>query len=194
MLILRILIVQLDAKELSEELTPTEVNPECRAQVPCSRPAAQQQRLLAAMEGAATPYRQLETSLLALRLAIEGCGPAFEPHFDEALLDLLAQAAQHPSRFVRECTFHLLNSLIAVCAVSRQAGSVVNGAGSPERKTEEDDECCEMELDIDESTPAMATTTSSAGRSGSLERFSVPLCQMLASGLADSTENWAQVR
>jgi hypothetical protein len=182
-------------KQLSEELPLSESNPECRSKIACSRSAAQQQqqqRLLAAHEGAATPYRQLETSLLSLRLAIEGCGPAFETHFDETLLDLVSQAVGYPSRFVREAAFYILNSLVTVCSANR--GHEAVGSDRPAAMDEEE-ECYEMELDMEHvSLEGDSGNVRQNSSRSPVERFSIPLCQLLANGLADCTANWAQVR
>jgi hypothetical protein len=196
---------KVEMKQLpAEELPLSEAAPsECGAKI--AGVQQQQQRLLAAQEGTAAPYRQLETSLLSLRLAIEGCGPAFEEshYFDETLLDLLSQAARHPSRFVREAAFHIINSLVAVYSAHRGHGTVGNNGGVSDRQAamDEEEECYEMELDMEHvslegtctASENLTQDTSSRGRNP-LERFGVPLCQLLASGLADSTPNWAQVR
>jgi hypothetical protein len=137
----------METEESSEEPpSPSAAKPECRALNPCNGRGGLagpvQRRGPLQQEGAAVPYRQLETSLFCLRLMVSCCGPDFEPYFEESLLDLLVRTGQHPSRFVREA------------GESPPAPTV----GSP------------------------------------LERFSMPLAQMLAAGLADTTENWAQVR
>jgi hypothetical protein len=116
---------------------------------------------------------------------VSGCGPDFEPYFEESLLDLLVRTGQHPSRFVREAGFHVLNSLVSVCTQSRCAPGVVSTAADA------DEDCCyDMEIEEEEerSCPSAGIVESP------LERFSLPLAQMLAAGLADTTENWAQVR
>jgi hypothetical protein len=130
---------------------------------------------------------------------IQGCGPEFEAHFDEALLDLLARAVQHPSRFVREAAFHVMTSLVIVCTHSQRRCVVTNsGRGGlstlEKHDREETEECYEMDFEVEEVAADPSVTAAPMAWSSPLERFSVPLCQLLASGLADSTENWAQVR
>jgi hypothetical protein len=182
----------METEESSEEPpSPSAAKPECRALNPCSGrggvPAGPvQRRGPLQQEGAAVPYRQLETSLFCLRLMVSGCGPDFEPYFEESLLDLLVRTGQHPSRFVREAGFHVLNSLVSVCTQSRCAAGVVSSAADG------DEDCChDMEIEEEEEE----TSCPAAPSVGSpLERFSLPLAQMLAAGLADTTENWAQVR
>ncbi len=76
----------------------------------------------------------------------------------------------------------MLNSLVSVCAQRRCAAGVVSSA---------DEDCCyDMEIEEEEETSCPVAPTLGSP----LERFSLPLAQMLAAGLADTTENWAQVR
>jgi len=180
----------METEESSEEPpSPSAAKPECRALNPCNGrggPAGPvQRRGPLQQEGAAVPYRQLETSLFCLRLMVSGCGPDFEPYFEESLLDLLVRTGQHPSRFVREAGFHVLNSLVSVCAQRRCAAGVLLASAA-----DADEDCCyDMEIEEEEEESPPAPTVGSP-----LERFSMPLAQMLAAGLADTTENWAQVR
>ena len=182
----------METEESSEEPpSPSAAKPECRALNPCNGrgggPAGPvQRRGPLQQEGAAVPYRQLETSLFCLRLMVSGCGPDFEPYFEESLLDLLVRTGQHPSRFVREAGFHVLNSLVSVCAQRRCAAGVLLASAA-----DADEDCCyDMEIEEEEETSCPVAPTLGSP----LERFSLPLAQMLAAGLADTTENWAQVR
>jgi len=182
-------MLQMETEESAEEPpSPTAAKSECRAAVPCisQGPAGPAQRRgLIQQEGAAVPYRLLETSLFCLRLMVSGSGPDFEPYFDESLLDLLVRTGQHPSRFVREAGLHLLSSLVGVCAQSRRRLCSVVGSAA---EVDEPEECYAMDIEEGRNSPALPATESP------LERFGVPLAQMLAGGLADPTEHWAQAR
>lgn len=62
-------------------------------------------------------------------------------------------------------------------------------------EAEDEEECSQrMDLDLDDEQAQHPAERNAAGAVSPLERFSVQICQLLASGLADPTENWAQVR
>ena len=78
--------------------------------------------LLASSYRAATPgtgelrhdtegWQCLETSFLALRAVIEGCGPSFTPHVTPELRGLVYTALVHKNRFVREAALYIVAAM-----------------------------------------------------------------------------------
>ena len=43
---------------------------------------------------------------------IDGCGPTFNAHIDQELLDLIFTALTHTNRFVRETGYYVCSSLV----------------------------------------------------------------------------------
>ncbi|GAB4818455.1 hypothetical protein N2152v2_005501 [Parachlorella kessleri] len=72
-------------------------------------------------------WKCLETSVRALQHVMQGTGPAFAPHLDETLLQLIFKCVSHPNRFVREAA-HL--SLITVSKLLE--GPRLEGEQGPE--------------------------------------------------------------
>lgn len=61
-------------------------------------------------------WRSLETSMSALESMMQGCGAAFTPRIDRAMLDLLAECSRHTNRFVREYAYFALKNAFDVCS------------------------------------------------------------------------------
>jgi len=60
-------------------------------------------------------WRSLETSMGALEAMMQGCGAAFTPRIDSAMIDLLAECSKHTNRFVREYAFFAFKNAFEVC-------------------------------------------------------------------------------
>lgn len=60
-------------------------------------------------------WRSLETSMGALEAMMQGCGEAFTPRIDEAMLDLMQECSRHTNRFVREYNYFALKNVYDVC-------------------------------------------------------------------------------
>lgn len=61
-------------------------------------------------------WKSLETSLIALRLIIEGVGnEAFVPHLNHHLLEITFRALKHTNRFVREGGFFTVKAFCTLC-------------------------------------------------------------------------------
>lgn len=103
--------------------------------------------------------------MAALQRMLEGCGPHAVQYVDSHLLNLIFSCLEHTNRFVRETGFHVMGSLVSVCA-SVELATELTGEG---------DEA--MEVDGSQADP--------------LEEYGTQFRQHLALGLAD---NWSQVR
>lgn len=60
-------------------------------------------------------WRSLETSMGALEAMMQGCGAAFTPRIDAAMIDLLAECSKHTNRFVREYAYFAMKNAFEVC-------------------------------------------------------------------------------
>jgi len=69
-------------------------------------------------------WRSLETSMGALEAMMQGCGAAFTPRIDDAMLELMAECSRHTNRFVREYAYFGLKSVFEVCDASAFLSSV----------------------------------------------------------------------
>ncbi|XP_064405972.1 uncharacterized protein LOC135351009 [Halichondria panicea] len=59
-------------------------------------------------------WKALETYMLALKHAVRGCGPSFQPFITSELLELIFTTLEHTNRFVRETAFKLIAAIVKV--------------------------------------------------------------------------------
>jgi hypothetical protein len=65
-------------------------------------------------------WKSLETYMIALQYAVEGCGQSFEPHLTPSLIDLLFTSFKHTNRFVRETGYKVLAAIVKCPGLSDQ--------------------------------------------------------------------------
>ena len=67
-------------------------------------------------------WKNLESSIKCLQYMVEGCGEAFQPHLDGALMDLVRTSLGHTNRFVREAGYYTVTSFVKTGAANGDAG------------------------------------------------------------------------
>jgi hypothetical protein len=65
-------------------------------------------------------WKSLETYMIALQYAVEGCGQSFEPHLTPSLIELLFTSFKHTNRFVRETGYKVLAAIVKCPGLSDQ--------------------------------------------------------------------------
>lgn len=74
---------------------------------------------LAALRHDTEGWKSLETSFSAVRFIMKGCRERFNPHLDEALLQLVFRSVRHRNRFVRETGFLTCGTIAEICGPAK---------------------------------------------------------------------------